>query len=150
LTSNFPGGLSRYNKLMLLRLLPFCAIALTLSAADISGIWNGQLTDRNGDVQDVSFRFVQTADSLTGKMYGDNKSTKIEDARIDGNQITFSVPAELNGQITKSVYSGTINLGGPNGDEMHLTRQRAGANPAGVAKGKGQNFRQSITLRRVA
>jgi hypothetical protein len=134
---------------MWLRLGLICAFCLTLSAADLSGIWTGQIIDRNGDVQDLSFRFVQNGDSLKGKMYGDNESTAIEDAKITGNQVTFSVTVELNGQITKSIYSGTVLLGGTNGDEMQLTRQRAGGNAA-AAKTKGQNLRQSITLKRVA
>jgi hypothetical protein len=127
-----------------MRLSVLCAFALTLSGADLSGIWNGQITDRNGDVQDISFRFVQSGDTLTGKMYGDNESTHIADAKMTGNQITFSVTIELNGSITKQIYTGTID-----GDELQLTRQRAGADPA-KANAKGQNQKQSIKLKRVA
>jgi hypothetical protein len=127
-----------------MRLFVLCAFALTLSGADLSGIWNGQTTDRNGDVQDVSFRFVQSGDALTGKMYGDNESTPIADAKITGNQITFSVTAELNGSITKLIYSGTVDV-----DEIQLTRQRAGGSAAN-ANAKGQNQKQSIKLKRVA
>lgn len=127
-----------------MRLFLCCAFAVTLSGADLSGIWSGQTTDRNGDVQDLSFRFIQSGGSVTGKMYGDNESTAVADTKIAGNQITFSVTSELNGSITKFVYSGTID-----GDEMQLTRQRAGGN-APNANAKGQNQRQSIKLKRVA
>jgi hypothetical protein len=135
---------------VLLRLFALCALVFTVYGADLSGIWSGQTVDRNGDVQDVSFRFVQKGDSLTGKVYGDNESTAITDAKITGNEITFSVTAELNGQITKSVYSGTfVVTGNSDGDEMQLTRQRLGGNPA-AAKAKGQNLKQTIKLKRVA
>jgi hypothetical protein len=126
------------------RLLFCCAFALTLSGADVSGIWNGQLTDQNGDVQDISFRFVQTGDTLSGKMYGDNESTPIADAKIAGNQITFSVTSELNGQITTFVYSGTTD-----GAEMQLTRRRTGAMTE-EAKAKAKSQEKSIKLNRVA
>jgi hypothetical protein len=126
-----------------MRLFFFCAFSLTLSGADIAGIWNGQTTDRNGDVQDVSFRFVQSGDTLTGKMYGDNESTPIADAKITGHQVTFSVTVELNGSITKFIYSGAID-----GDLLELTRQRAGSNAAD-ANAKAQNQKQSIKLKRV-
>jgi hypothetical protein len=114
-----------------------------LAGADVAGIWNGQTIDRNGDVQDVSFRFVQSGDTLTGKMYGDNESTAIADARITGNQVTFSVTVELNGSITKFVYTGALE-----GDVLELTRQRVAINAAD-AKEKGQNKKESIQLKRV-
>jgi hypothetical protein len=144
LISKLRRPLSRYTNQVLTRLFVFCAFALTISGADLSGIWSGQIVDRNGDVQDLSFRFVQKGDALTGKMYGDNESTSIADAKITGDQITFSVTGELNGQITKFVYTGTSD-----GDELQLTRQRVGGNPA-AAKGKGQNQRQTFKLKRVA
>jgi hypothetical protein len=124
------------------RLFVFCALALTLSAADFSGIWSGQRTDQNGDVQDLSFRFIQKGDTLTGKNYGDNESTPIAEAKIVGNEITFSVTGDLNGQITKFVYTGTID-----GDEIHATRQRVGGN---AASAPGKNKMESFVLKRVA
>jgi hypothetical protein len=114
-----------------------------LAGADVAGIWNGQTIDRNGDVQDVSFRFFQSGDTLTGKMYGDNESTAIADARITGNQVTFSVTAELNGSITKCIYTGALE-----GDVLELTRQRVVINAAD-ANEKGKNQKQSIKLKRV-
>jgi hypothetical protein len=93
----------------------------TLLAADVTGIWTGQVPGRDGGVQDLSFRFVQTGDKLTGKMYGDNASTPIVDAKITGDQITFSVRSELNGQINRVIYTGTVS-----GNEIHLRREREG------------------------
>jgi hypothetical protein len=133
----------RYNYSVLTRLLLFSAVSLTLSGADLAGIWNGQTIDRNGDVQDVSFRFVQSGETLTGKMYGDNESTAIADARITGNQVTFSVTAELNGSITKFIYTGAIE-----GDVLALTRQRAVIH-ASDAKDESKNKKESIKLKRV-
>ena len=126
-----------------------CALASVLSAGDLSGIWTGQLEDRNGDSQDLSFRFAQTGDTLTGKMYGDNESTVIADCKLEGSQIIFSVTNELNGQSSKFIYTGTIN-----GDEMQVTRERVGLKNAPLkapaAKGNGQNQKQAVRLRRIA
>ena len=130
---------------MLTRFLALCVFALSLSAADLSGIWSGTTVDRNGDVQDISFRFIQKGDSLTGKVYGDNKSTPVSDAKIEADHITFTVVTELNGQITKLVYSGTIV-----GDEMRLTRERTGGNFTGAKAKNPINQKVSITLKRVA
>ena len=99
-------------------------LLLTASAfgADVTGIWTGSLTDRNGDPQDFSFRFTQNAESLTGKMYGDNESVPLADAKITGDHLTFSVTTELNGQISKFIYSGSIV-----GDHIELSRVRSDA-----------------------
>ena len=130
-----------------------CVGVLTLApalwAANVSGIWTGQIVDRNGDPQDLSFRFIQSGDTLTGKMYGDNESTAIADCKLAGNQITFSVTNELNGQSSKFIYTGTIN-----GDEMEVTRERVGLKNAPlkvpVANGNGQNQKQAVRLKRIA
>jgi hypothetical protein len=101
-------------------LLCFAVLSVsTMLAADVSGIWTGQTVDRNGDLQDLSFRFTWNGSTLTGKMYGDNESTLIGDASISGNQIAFLVTTELNGGITKFRYTGTVT-----GDEMELVRKR--------------------------
>jgi hypothetical protein len=110
--------------------------ALTALGSDLSGIWNGQITDRNGDPQDVSFRFVQTAGSLTGKLYGDNASFAISNATVTGNQIAFHVTTELNGQVSKFVYTGTVE-----GEEIVLTRERPGSNKP--------DAKQTVRLKRV-
>ena len=95
--------------------------AMSLYAADISGIWTCQVPGRDGALQDVSFQFVQKGDTLTGKMYGDNASTPITDVKISGNEITFSVRSQLNGQLNKFVYTGTIE-----GGEIRMKREREG------------------------
>lgn len=82
------------------------------------------MLDRNGDTHDLSFRLAEKGGTLTGKMYGDNESSPIENASISGNQITFTVTSELNGDISKFVYTGTVN-----GDEIELTRKRANQKP---------------------
>jgi hypothetical protein len=141
--TNAARRFDRYTSYVLTRLFLFAAFSLTLSGADLAGIWNGQTIDRNGDVQDVSFRFVQSGETLTGKMYGDNESTPIADAKITGNQVTFSVTTELNGSIAKFIYTGAIE-----GDVLEVTRQRVFSNAAD-AKEKGQNKKESIKLKRV-
>ncbi|HVW86840.1 MAG TPA: hypothetical protein VHB50_19275 [Bryobacteraceae bacterium] len=126
------------------RLFVLAAAALTLSAADMSGIWTGQMIGRDGDPQDLSFRFVQAGDKLTGKMYGDNESMPLGEGRITGNEITFSVTNELNGQITKFVYTGTIQ-----GQEIEMKRERTGVKPDPANADKTKNQKQTFVLKRL-
>lgn len=118
-------------------ILLFGLTALAACAADVSGIWTGTLTDRNGDPQDLSFRFTQKGDALSGKMYGDNESTPISTARVTGDQISFSVTTELNGQISTFIYTCK-----PDGAEMEVSRSRVDA--------KGDNNKpQTFRLKRL-
>jgi len=106
---------------------------------DLSGIWTGHTADRNGDLQDVSFRFEQHADVLSGKMYGDNESVPISDGKVSGNEVTFLVTTELNGSITKTVFTGTFENG-----EIHATRGRVGG-----AKPEKPVPKQTFVLKRL-
>jgi len=107
--------------------------------ADVSGIWTGYTADRNGDLQDLSFRFEQHDELLSGKMYGDNESIPITDGKVSGNTITFLVTTELNGSITKTLFNGTLTNG-----EIHATRGRVGG-----VKPEKPAPKQTIVLKRL-
>ena len=117
--------------------------AVALSAADVTGIWTGQVQGRNGEMQEITFRFKQTGDSLTGKMYGDNEDTPLADGKISGNQIRFAVTNEFGGGRSRFVFSGTVN-----GAEIELTREREGSRPGGDG-GQRQSFKQTFKLKRM-
>src|SRR2546425_1030811 len=76
-----------------MRRLPILTIGLavsvlTLHAADISGIWlgSGTAAGRRGQVQDISFQFIQQGGTLTGKLYLEYGSAPILKGTIDGDK----------------------------------------------------------------
>ncbi|MDQ6664698.1 MAG: hypothetical protein M3Z23_09930 [Acidobacteriota bacterium] len=110
-------------------LFAFAAVALPLFGADLSGIWTGQLTDKNGDPHDLAFQLIEKGGTITGKMYGDNESTPISEGKVSGREITFSTKSEMNGQHTTFVYSGTVDGGG-----IQVTRKRVEVRDIPAAK----------------
>jgi len=120
--------------------------ALCLSAADISGIWMGNLTGgRRNTVQDFAFQFVQKGATLTGKLYLDYGSTPILKGTIDGDKISFQVVAreQSGNEINEAVlrFTGTLKDG-----EIEITREReelraAGNSGAAVVRPGAQTFR---------
>jgi hypothetical protein len=104
--------------------------ALTLSAADLSGTWVGQIPVRNGDMEDVAFKFTQKGATLGGKLYGDYQSTPIASGTVSGDLVTFVVVAaeQAGNQIneTKLRFTGRIKDG-----EIELIRDREGSTTAG-------------------
>ncbi len=108
-----------------------------ICGAEVAGIWMGETTGRNGEKQDIAFQFKTT----TGVMFGDEIDLPVEDLKIEGDKISFSVTNVnyYSGSRLATVYSGTIA-----GQEMHLTRERKGG-----PVGDRQNGKQEITLKRV-
>lgn len=120
-------------RLFVLAILVHSAIC----GAEVAGIWMGETTGRNGEKQDIAFQFKTT----TGVMFSDEVDLPVEDLKIDGDKISFSVTSVnyYSGSRLTTLYSGTLA-----GQEMHLTRERKGG-PAGDRA----NAKQEITLKRV-
>jgi hypothetical protein len=79
-------------------------LALTASAADISGTWKGTLETPGGSFENT---FVLKADgaNLTGTLQGGpGGELKIDEGKIDGDKVTFTVTMEF-GKLT---YAGTF------------------------------------------
>ena len=95
--------------------------SISLAAADIAGIWVGQDQGRRGEPLDVAFRFTQTGQTVTGKLFGDEFDLPILDASVSGDQIRFTVTTTnyYSGAKSVFIYTGTIN-----GREMELIRER--------------------------
>ena len=97
-----------------------CFAAGASFAADLTGIWVGQLPGRfPGDVQDLAFRLEQKGGTLAGKQYGDSESRAISEGRIDGQKVGFVITNEMSGGKTKLVFTGEVKDG-----EIELTRRR--------------------------
>ena len=125
-----------------------CATALC--AADVSGIWMGQIPGRNGEPQDIAFKFSQSGATLKGKLYGDYQSTPITDGKVAGDEVSFIVvaPEQAGNQInqTRLRFTGSIKDG-----EIELTRERESATNAGnggVVQFKG-NAKQIFRIKRL-
>jgi hypothetical protein len=120
--------------------------AAALSASDLSGIWVGQIPTRNGDLQDISFKFAQQGSRLEGKAYGDYGSTPISEGVVSGDLITFVVkaPEQAGNQIneTRLRFTGSFRSG-----EIELMRERESSTNAGNAGGVQSRGDTRVTVR---
>jgi len=103
----------------LLLTIVFCSIAAF--AADIGGNWKATADGPNGAME-RTFTFKVDGPKVTGETTSTftGKST-ITDGRIDGDAITFTITANMQGNELKLSYKGKIN-----GKEMTLTSEMAG------------------------
>jgi hypothetical protein len=123
----------------------FAIAAMTMFAADLTGIWAGQMPGRRGDKEDVAFQFKVKGSTLAGTMFGDEFDLPLEEASVSGNEIKFLVTTTnyYSGSQVKLVFTGTIK-----GNEIELTRARVGGAPAEGAAAR-QNVKQTFTIKRL-
>ncbi len=97
-------------------------IAGAVFAADISGKWKGTAEGPNGTIE-RTFTFKVDGNKLTGETESEmmGKAT-INDGKIDGDSISFSITANFQGNELKLQYSGKVA-----GDEIKLKVQFPGA-----------------------
>jgi hypothetical protein len=92
-------------------------------AADVNGKWTAQVPGRDGQTREMTFTFKAEGERLTGTMSGSRGDSEITDGKISGDQISFTVKINFQGNERKFLYKGTVS-----GDEMKVTRTIEGGN----------------------
>jgi hypothetical protein len=103
--------------------------SFALMAADVSGKWTFEQPGRGGNPgRPVTIALKADGAKLTGSVPGmgrggDNPPppTEITDGKVEGNNVSFTVKREFNGNAFVTKYEGVVN-----GDEMKLKITRNG------------------------
>ena len=104
------------------------AVACTLMAADVTGKWVYEQTGRQGgNPVQVTLDLKASGASLTGTVTGGMgrrgggapQPVQISDGKVDGDNISFTVKREFNGNQMVTKYEGTLG-----GDELKLKISR--------------------------
>jgi hypothetical protein len=116
-------------------------VAFVAMAADITGKWVAEQPGRNGGpARQITFDLKADGATLTGTVTGGMggggrrggggggvaavpRALEISDGKIDGNNISFLVKVEFNGNTMATKYEGTLS-----GDELKLKVSREGPN----------------------
>jgi hypothetical protein len=90
--------------------------AFSAAAADVSGTWKGTADTPNGPVE-RTFIFKVDGNKLTGEtssnMFG---KSQIEDGKVDGDNISFTITVNFQGNEGKVNYKGKVD-----GDQIKFT-----------------------------
>ena len=93
-------------------------LATTLFAADITGKWTAEVEGRDGQKRTTMFNLKADGDKLTGTVSGPGgRDFNIEDGKISGDDVSFAVTMEMNGNSRKVLYKGKAS-----GDQLNLKR----------------------------
>ena len=109
--------------------LSACLVLAAISvawAADLNGKWVAQVPGRNGQMRETTFNFKVEGKTLTGTVSGMQGDNPISDGTVNGDDVSFTVVANFNGNEVKLLYKGKAA-----GDELKLTRTRQGGDQPG-------------------
>jgi hypothetical protein len=74
------------------------APTVTLSAADISGKWTGELHTLTGQTLPITFSFKRDGDKVTGNVTLPMGDFAIADGKMDGDGLQFGLSVDANGR----------------------------------------------------
>lgn len=91
--------------------------ATSMFGADLNGKWTAETEGRDGQKRTTTFNFKTEGGTLTGTVsgMGGAADSKIEEGKITGDEVSFSVTREFQGQSRKQEYKGKIV-----GEELQL------------------------------
>jgi hypothetical protein len=98
--------------------------AFSLWAADVTGKWTAEMQGPGGNTRTVTMNLKADGNKLTGTVSGGRGGeAEISDGKVDGNDLSFSVVREFNGNKMASTYKGKMD-----GDVIHFTMKMEGGN----------------------
>jgi len=95
-------------------------------AADVNGKWVAQVPGRGGQTRETTFNFKLEGAKLTGTVSGMQGDQPISDGKVAGDDISFVVVANFQGNEIKLNYKGKVS-----GDEIKMVRTREGGDQPG-------------------
>lgn len=103
----------------LARLAFIALLAISAFAADVTGKWKTSFTMQNGNTREGVMTLKAEGDKLTGTMEGGRGgAASISDGKISGDDISFAVTRNFNGNEVKINYKGRVS-----GNSMRLTME---------------------------
>ena len=76
---------------------------------DLTGTWKSSYTNQDGQVRESTIKLKAEGDKLTGTVSGRNNDATIEQGTIKGDEVSFQVTREFNGNKVVIKYSGKVS-----------------------------------------
>ncbi len=99
----------------ILQLTACLALTLALNASaddkkvDLNGTWKSSSTNQNGQVRESIFKLKVEGEKVTGTVSGRNNDTAIEEGKLKGDEVSFQVTREFNGNKMVVKYTGKVS-----------------------------------------
>jgi len=96
------------KKLILTIVTGLVLFATGLFAEDVTGKWTAEVEGRNGQKRVQTFNLKAEGDKLSGNVSSQMGERPIVDGKVSGDDISFAVEVEFNGEKRKIQYTGKI------------------------------------------
>lgn len=100
----------------LIRFSLMAVMAITAYAADVTGKWVASYEGPNGNKMESTFDLKTEGTALTGTVTSPRGEAKIQEGKVDGDNVSFVVIRNFQGNEVKQNYTGKVA-----GDEMKLS-----------------------------
>src|SRR5437667_9253047 len=77
--------------------------------ADPSGTWKWSFTGQNGQTRETTLKLKLDGEKLTGTISGRGGETAIAEAKVKGDEISFQVTREFQGNKMTQKYNGKLS-----------------------------------------
>jgi hypothetical protein len=124
------------------------SISFGAFAADVTGVWKGQLTDREGTLHDVSFDLKADGTKITGTVVGmpPGSVRTVQNGGIEGSQVSFQISINNFGeQSAQCTFTAQVEgnqmrglIAGPQGVRYPFTVARGSTGTASAAENSAQ------------
>jgi len=99
------------NALRIAGLLAFLAVMPSANAADVSGTWKGSFEFQGSSIP-LTFHLAAANGVVTGSVDGmPTTPAQIHDGKVDGDEVTFWLNTDYEGNTYKIVYKGKVSAG---------------------------------------
>ncbi len=92
--------------------------AVTAAAASVDGKWKSEMQGPDGNTRTTTYTFKAEGEKLTGTISGRMGDTAISEGVVKGDDISFVVVRNFQGNEMKISYKGKVA-----GDEIKMTMQ---------------------------
>lgn len=106
---------------MLKLMMAGCLATMTMMAADVTGKWTADMPGRDGATMTMTMNLKADGGAVTGTVSGRRGDTDISAGKVDGNNVSFDVVREFNGNKMTQHYVGVLD-----GDTIHFTIKSEG------------------------
>jgi hypothetical protein len=110
-------------------MLAGCVATMTMMAADVTGKWTAEMPGRDGNMMTTTMNLKADGGTVTGTVSGRRGDSDITAGKVDGNNVSFDVVREFNGNKMTSHYVGTLD-----GDTIHFTIKMEGGQGGGMER----------------
>ena len=104
----------------------FAAMTVSAFAADVTGKWTATMEGRNGQTREMTYNLKADGDKLTGNVATARGEREIENGKISGDEISFTMTTNMGGESRKMTYTGKLS----GDDELKMTMKMDGSDNA--------------------